>query len=121
MGIEVRNACVSPVYAHGVLRQIVCADAEEIRFLCKQIRDKARGGGLHHHAGFDSGVIFLLLTVKLFHAFLYKRFHSRDLVDTGDKRKHHPHVAKGACPQQRAKLRLEYVRPFQAEAYRAEA
>ena len=71
-GIQIGYLFIAPVYRHGVLGQIIGADTEEIRFLCKDICNQGSSGCLHHDAHLDVLVVCNALFIQLLLDFLHK-------------------------------------------------
>ena len=72
-GIKIGYLFIAPVNRHGILGQIIGSDAEEVRFLCKNICNQGSCRCLHHNAHLDVLVVCNALFIQFLLDFLHKR------------------------------------------------
>ena len=107
---------ISPVHSGEVLRQVVGADAGEIHFPCRLVRQERDGGDLHHNAHLQVGAEGDALSCQLSLGAFQAAFGPADIVHAGDHGEHQPQVSVDRRSQRRAELRAEHVRMLEAEA-----
>ena len=116
--IERIQLCILAVDRQRVLCQIVCSNTEEINFFRKITADHDRRRRLDHNTEFH--------VILIRNSFILQfRFHlcddlldPVDLTDGNDHRKHDRNIAIDSCAVERAELRLEDLRPCQADTDR---
>ena len=114
--VEVGDALVAAIHRHGVLHEIIGADAEEFGFLGQLVRDERGGRQFDHGADFDVVAVGDTAVGEFLFAFLEVRVGAAEFVDLSDHRIHQPDLPVVCGAQDGAELRFEKVRLGQTEA-----
>ena len=115
LGVEVGKFFVSPVNRHGVLDQVVGADAEKVRFPGEVVGEDGRRRHLYHDARLDGFVEGHVLGPEVFLGLLKDVFCRTELLEARDHGKEDADPAVGAGPENGPELDLEDLLPVQAE------
>ena len=105
--VKVGDAFVATVDGHGVLHEVVGADAEEFHFLGKLVGDEGGGGEFDHAADFDVMAVGHLAVDEFFFALFEEGVGAVDFVDLRDHGIHEADVAVGSGAEDGAELGFE--------------
>ena len=107
---------ISPIHGQGVLRQVIGADGQEVRFGGQEVGADGRGGRFDHDAeGHRIGV------VERGPLFIQQRPDASQFLKAGDHRDHDAALATRLDPQDGAQLRPQQLRFPEADPHAAKA
>ena len=113
--VKVGDAFVPAIDGHGVLHEVVGADAEEFDFAGELVGDERGGGDFDHGADFDVSAVGNALRRELVFAFLQDGIGGTEFVDLRHHGIHDADVAMNGGAEDGAELGFENFRLREAE------
>ena len=110
--IKISHTVIAAINRHGVLHQIVGADAEKIDQFGQMFHHQRRGRRLHHCAKFKMLNKFLVFPSEVGLKFGDNLLNLADFLHAADHRQHHPQIAVNSGAQQCPELGPQRVAPL---------